>query len=100
MCAVLQAIQKGFMFIGGAEAAAEVKDGIVICQWQMSQQVIQFPEAIPDVRWVGFMGFLIDLVQLIQDGFAVAVVGIKGVCFDVGFQPLGNLIHCRSAPPG
>ena len=88
------------MLIGGAEAAAEVEDGIIIFQRQMSQEVIQFQEAIPDVRWVGFMGFLIDLVKLIQDGFAVAVAGVEGVRFDVGFQPLGDVIHCKSAPPG
>ena len=57
------------MFIGGTEAATEVKDGIIIFQWQMSQQVIQFTEAIPDIRRVGFIGFLIGLVQLVQDGF-------------------------------
>ena len=88
------------MFIGSTEAATEVKDGIIIFQWQMSQQVIQFTEAIPDIRWVGFIGFLIGLVQLVQDGFAVAVAGIKGLRFDVGFQLLGNAINCRSAPLG
>ena len=62
MCAVLQAVQEGFMLVCGTKAAAAVKDGIIIFQWQMSQQVIQFPEPIPDVRWVGFMGVLIDLV--------------------------------------
>ena len=82
---VLEAVQKGFMLIGGTEAATEVKDGVIILQWQMSQQVIQFPEAISDVRWIGFMGFLIDLVKLLQDGFAVAVARVKGVYFDVGF---------------
>jgi len=66
----------------------------------MSQQVIQFPEAVPDVRWVRFMGFLIDLVQLVQDGFAVAVPRIKGVCFDAGFQPRGDVIHFGSAFSG
>ena len=50
------------MFIGGTEAATEVKDGIIIFQWQMSQQVIQFTEAITDIRWGGFMGFLIDFL--------------------------------------
>ena len=45
----------------------------------MFQKVIQFAEAISDVWWIGFMGFLIDLVELVQDGFAVAVAGIKGV---------------------
>ena len=66
----------------------------------MFQKVIQFAEAISDVWWIGFMGFLIDLVELVQDGFAVAVAGIKGVCFDVGFQLLGVVIHCRLSPSG
>ena len=88
------------MLVCGTEAATEVEDGIIIFHWQMFQQVIQFPEPIPDVRWVGFMGFLIDLVQLIQDGFMVAVAGIEGMVVDIGFQPLGTVIHCRSAPPG
>ena len=30
------------MLVCGTEAAAEVKDGIIIFQWQISQQVIQF----------------------------------------------------------
>lgn len=61
------------MLVCGTEAAAEVKDGIIIFQWQMPQQVIQFTEAITDIRWVGFMGFLIDLIELLQDGFTAAV---------------------------
>lgn len=50
------------MLVCGTEAAAGVKDGIIIFQWQISQQVIQFTEAITDIRWVGFMGFLIDFL--------------------------------------
>ena len=50
------------MLVCGTEAAAEVKDGIIVFQWQISQQVIQFTEAITDIRWVGFMGFLIDFL--------------------------------------
>ena len=65
------------MFVCGAEAAAEVKDGIIIFQWQISQQVIQFPEAIPDVRRVGFMGFLVCPEDLVQDSFAIRVSGIE-----------------------
>jgi len=30
MCPILLPVQKGFMFISGAEAAAEVKDGAII----------------------------------------------------------------------
>ena len=79
MRSVFEAIKKGFMFVSRAEAATEVENGIVIFQWQMSQQVIQFPEAIPDVRWVRFMGFLIGLVKLVQDSFAIAVTKINRV---------------------
>ena len=50
------------MLVCGTEAAAEVKDGIIIFQWQISQQVTQFTEVITDIRWVGFMGFLIDFL--------------------------------------
>jgi len=37
MRSVFETIKKGFMFVSRAEAATEVKDGIVIFQWQMSQ---------------------------------------------------------------
>lgn len=50
------------MLVCGTEAAAEVKDGIIIFQWQISQQAIQFRQAVTDIRWVGFMGFLIDFL--------------------------------------
>ena len=53
------------MLVCGTEAAAEVKDGIIIFQWQMPQQVIQFTEAITDIRWGGFMGYLIDFLLLV-----------------------------------
>lgn len=32
VCAVLETIEEGFMLVGGAEAAAEVKDRVVIVQ--------------------------------------------------------------------
>lgn len=59
----------------------------------MPQKYVQFTEAIPDVRWIGFVGFLIGLVELIQDGFAITVAGIEGMGLYVGFQPLGDVIH-------
>ena len=82
MCPILEAIQKCFMLICSTKATTEVKDGIIIFQWQMSQQVIQFPEAIPDVRRVGFMGFLISVVELFQDCFIVTVARVKGMLTD------------------
>ena len=62
LCTILQTIQKSFMLIGCAETTAEAEYGIIIFRWQMSQQVIQFTEAITDIRWGGFMGFLIDFL--------------------------------------
>ena len=85
MCPVLQSIQKGFMLVCGTEAATEVKDSVIISQGQTLQEFCQIIEAVTYFRRVIFVGFLIDLVQLVQDGFAVAVAGIKGVCFDVSF---------------
>jgi hypothetical protein len=93
MCAVLEAIEKGFMFVGGAELATEVPYGIIIFQRQAAQEVIQFFEGVTDLRWVGFEGFCVGLIQLIQDCFAIAVAGIKGMGFYVCFQSLGNVIH-------
>lgn len=58
----MQTVEECFILVCGTEAAAEVKDGIIIFQWQMPQQVIQFTEAVTDIRWVGFMGFLIDFL--------------------------------------
>ena len=52
----------------------------------MSQENIQFTETIPDIWRVGFMGFLIGLEQLIQNGFAVAVAGVKGMSFDIEYS--------------
>ena len=81
------------MFVGGAELATEVPDGIVIVQGQAAQEDIQFLEAVADLRWVGFVGLCVGLVQLIQDGVKVAVVGSEWVGLYVGFQPLGDVIH-------
>ena len=81
------------MLVGGAELTTEVPDGIVIIQGQIAQEVIQFLESVSDLRRVGFVGFCVSLVQLIQDGLAIAAAGIKRVGLYVGFQPLGDVIH-------
>ena len=100
MCTILQAIQESFVLIGDAEAAAEVKDGIVISQGQVFQEFCQIFESVADFQRVIFVGFLISLVELIQNGFSIAVAGVKGMCFYIGFQQLGDVSHCRSTPPG
>ena len=81
---------EGFPLVGGAEAAAEIKDGIVIVQGQGFQETLQFLETLADFQWIGFMGFAIGLVELIQNGFAIAAPGVKGMVARIGFQCFGN----------
>ena len=99
MRTVLQAIDKGFAFIRTAQSATEVKNCVVICQWEIAEIFFQVFESVADFRRVGFVGFCVGLVQLIQDGFAIIVTGIKGVGFYVSFQPLNNLIHVGTSLP-
>ena len=40
------------------------------------------------------------LVELIKDSIVVTIAWGKGICFDIGFQPLGDVIHCISSPSG
>ena len=82
-CAVLETVEEGFVFIGGAELATEVPYGIVILQGQLTQKVVQFLEAVADLRWVGFVGFCVGLVELIQDGFTIGIAQIDGVLVHV-----------------
>ena len=93
MGAVLETVKEGFAFIGCAELTTEVPHGIVIIQGQAAHEGIQFFESVVDLRRVGFVGFCIGLVELIQDGFTIAVAGVEGVGLYVGFQPLGDVIH-------
>ena len=81
------------MLIGGTELTTEVPDGIVIIQGQAAQEVIQFFESITNLRRVGFVGFSVGLVELIQDGFAITITGIKGVGRYVGIQPICDILH-------
>ena len=90
MCAIDQAVAEGFFLVGCTQAAAEVKDGVVIVQRQGFQKTLQFFEALADFRWIGCMGFAIGLVELTQNGFAIAAPGIKGMVVRIGFQCFGN----------
>ena len=81
------------MFVGSAELAAEVEDGVVVVKGEGAEEFLQLLEAVPDIRWVGFVGLGIGLVQLIQDGFAIAVTGVEGMGGYVGVEPLCNLVH-------
>ena len=90
MCAIEQAVTEGFFLVSCAQAAAEDKDGIIIAQWQGFQKILQFLEALADFRWIGFVGFGIGLVELVENGFNIAVPGIKGMVACVGFQCFGK----------
>ena len=81
---------EGFALVGGAEAAAEVKDGVVIVQGQGLQETLQFFETLADFWRIGFMGFAIGLVELIQNGFTIAAPRVKGMVARIGFQCFGN----------
>ena len=81
---------EGFFLVGGAEVAAQVKDGVVIIQRQGFQKSFQFFKAIADFWWIGFVGFAIGLVELIQNGFAITAPRVKGMVVRIGFQRFGN----------
>lgn len=84
MCPIKQAVTEGFFLVGCTKVAAEVKDGIIIAQWQGFQKILQFFETLADFRRTGFVGFGIGLVELLENGFGIAVPGIKGMVTCVG----------------
>ena len=90
MRSIEQAVAEGFFLVGGTQATAEVKDGIVVTQWQGLQETFQFLETFADFWWIGFVGFGIGLVKLIENGFTIAVPGIKGMVACVSIQCFGE----------
>ena len=89
----MEAVEEGFMLVRDTEAAAEVKDGVIIVQGKAAEELFQFLKTVADFWRIGFVGLCIGLVQLIQDSFAIAVTGIKGVSLYVDFQSFCDLIH-------
>ena len=87
---VKQTVAEGFFLVGCTQTAAEVKDGVVIVQGQGFQETFQFLKAFADFGRIGFMGFGISLVELVENGFSIAVPGIKGMVACVGFQCFGK----------
>ena len=77
MCAIEQAVTEGFFLVGCAQAATEVKDGVVIVQGQGFQKTLQFLEALADFRWIGFVGFAIGLVELVENGLCDVTVEVR-----------------------
>lgn len=90
MRSINQAVAEGFCLVGCTQAAAQVKNGVVIVQGKGFQKRLQFFETLADFRWIGFMGFAIGLVELIQNGFAIAAPGVKGMVVRIGFQCFRN----------
>ena len=86
----MQTVMESFSLVGSAEAAAEGKDGVVIVQGKGFQKNLQFFETVTNFRRVGFVRFAIDLVELIQNGFSIAALRIKGMVVRIGFQCFGN----------
>ena len=93
VCTIKQTVEKGFLLIGRTQAAAEVKDGVVITQGQGLQETFQFLEAFADFGWIGVVGFCIGLVELIENGFRVAAPGIKGMVARVSIQCFGKRLQ-------
>ena len=93
MCTILNTIHEGFLSVCSAKAAAEIKNGIVVIQREGAEEFFQFLKSSADLQKIGFMGFGIGLLQLIQNSFAIAVTKINGMRFYVGFHPFCNLIH-------
>ena len=87
------------MFISGAEAAAKVEDCVVIIQRKCAKEFFQLFEPLTDLRWVGFVGFSVGLVKLIQDGFVVAVTGVNGWVSMYAFNRWARALS-MVAPPG
>ena len=73
------------MLIGRAEVAAEVEDGVIIVEGEGIQKGFQFLETLADLRQIGFVGLGVGLAELIQNGAVVAVAGVEGMSFYVGF---------------
>ena len=92
MCPINQAVAEGFFLVGCTQAAAEIKDSIVIVQGQGFQETLQFLETIADFRWVGFVGFGIGLVELVKNSFTITIPRIKWMVACVGFSMLRQRI--------
>jgi len=88
-----QAVAEGFFLVGCTQAATEVKDGIVIAQRQRLQETRQFFETFADFGRIGFMGFGIGLVELVENGFTIAVPNIKWMVACVSIQCFGKGLH-------
>ena len=85
MRAVEQPVAEGFFLVGYTQVTAKVKDGIVIAQWQSFQETLQLLETFADFGRIGFMGFGIGLVELVENGFSITIPVIKEMVVCVGF---------------
>ena len=72
-----QAVAECFFLVCCTQAAAEGKYCVVIVQGQGFQETLQLLETFADLWRIGFVGFGIGLVKLIENGFTIAVPNIK-----------------------
>lgn len=72
---------ESFAFVCTTQVAEEVKDSRVIIFGKN-----QFREILTVYRWIGFVEFGIVLVEMVENDFSFAVLGIKVMGVRVGFQ--------------
>ena len=93
MRTVLCPVDKRLAFIVIAQPAAEGENGVVIIQGKGTEELLQIPEAVLNLRWIGLVGFGIGLVKLVQDGRVVLVTGVQGMSLNIGSKALQKLFH-------
>ena len=84
----MEAVDKGLMFVGYADPAAEVEYRIVVIQGQNLQVILQFLKAVSDAWRVVFVGFCVGSVQLVQYCFAIRIAGVKSITLCAALQQL------------
>ena len=90
MRSINQAVAESLFLVGCTQATTEVKNGVVIVQGQGFQKRLQFFETLADFRRIGFVGFGIGLVKLIENGFSITAPRVKGMVVRIGFQCFGK----------
>ena len=73
--------------------AAEGENGVVIIQGKGTEELLQIPEAVLNLRWIRLVGFGVGLVKLIQDSGTFLVTGIQGMGLNIGSKALQKLFH-------
>ena len=69
----MEAVEECFVLVSSTETTAEIADSVVVAQRQGVQKFLQFLKTVTDFSRIALVGFSIGLVELIQDGFAIAI---------------------------